>query len=107
VFIDEAWTATNMTRSFGHFRKGERLRMGHPHGDCKTTTLVAVFRLSAMVVPMVLDWSINVDWFEDYVTSVLVPELKLRVIVVIDKLSSHKQVAIFLASIGNRSSVSR
>jgi hypothetical protein len=107
VFIDEAWTATNMTRSFGHFHKGERLRMGHPHGDCKTTTLGAVFRLSGMVVPMVLDWSINVDWFEAYVTSVLVPELKPRFIVVIEKVWCHKQVGIFLASIGNRFSVSR
>ena len=28
VFIDETWTATNMTRSHGRCAKGERLRMG-------------------------------------------------------------------------------
>jgi hypothetical protein len=28
VFIDEPWTATNMTRSHGRCAKGERLRMG-------------------------------------------------------------------------------
>ena len=31
VFIDETWTATNMARSHGRCRKGERLRMGLPH----------------------------------------------------------------------------
>lgn len=31
-FIDETWTATNMTRSHGRCRRGERLRMGYPHG---------------------------------------------------------------------------
>src|SRR5690606_8557051 len=41
VFIDETWTATNMARSHGRCRRGERLRMGFPHGHRKTTTLVA------------------------------------------------------------------
>jgi hypothetical protein len=31
VFIDETWTATNMTRSHGRCPKGERLRMGLPN----------------------------------------------------------------------------
>jgi len=64
VFIDETWTATNMTRSHGRCTKGERLRMGYPHGHRKTTTLVAGLRMSGMVAPMVLDGPINGDWFE-------------------------------------------
>jgi hypothetical protein len=83
VFIDETWTATNMARTHGRCRKGERLRMGFPHGHRKTTTLVAGLRQSGMVAPMVLDGPINGDWFEAYVTSVLVPELKPGDIVVI------------------------
>jgi len=75
VFIDENWTATNMTRSHGRCRKGERLRMGFPHGHRKTTTLVAGLRMTGMVAPMVLDGPINGDWFEAYVAQVLVPEL--------------------------------
>lgn len=59
VFIDETWTATNMTRSHGRCAKGERLRMGFPHGHRKTTTLVAGLRMSGMVAPMVLDGPIN------------------------------------------------
>lgn len=43
---------------------------------------------------MVLDGPINRDWFEAYVSLVLVPELKPGDIVVIDNLSSHKRAAI-------------
>ena len=72
VFIDETWTATNMTRSHGRCARGERLRMGFPHGHRKTTTLVAGLRMSGMIAPMVLDGPINGDWFEAYVVQVLV-----------------------------------
>ena len=76
-----------MTRSHGRCPRGERLRMGFPHGHRKTTTLVAGLRMTGMVAPMVLDGPINGDWFEAYVTKVLVPELR-------DNLSSHKRVAV-------------
>ena len=94
VFIDETWTATNMARSHGRCPKGERLRMGFPHGHRKTTTLVAGLRMAGMVAPMVLDGPINGDWFEAYVTQVLVPELRPGDIVVMDNLSSHKRAAV-------------
>jgi hypothetical protein len=48
VFIDEAWTTTNMARKNGHAPKGERLRGGVPHGHWKTTTFVAGLRLTKM-----------------------------------------------------------
>jgi hypothetical protein len=80
VFIDETWTATTMTRSHGRCRRGERLRMGHPHGHRKTTTLVAGLRMTGMVAPMVLDGPINGDWFEAYVRQVLVPDLRCKTI---------------------------
>ena len=48
-----------MTRSHGRCTKGERLRMGYPHGYRKTTTLVAGLRMTGMVAPMVLDGQIN------------------------------------------------
>jgi hypothetical protein len=40
VFIDEIWASTNMARKRGRCPKGERLRMGVPHGPWKTTTFV-------------------------------------------------------------------
>jgi len=83
-----------MTRSHGRCRRGERLRMGYPHGHRKTTTLVAGLRMTGMVAPMVLDGPINGDWFEAYVDQVLVPDLRHGDIVIMDNLSSHKRASI-------------
>lgn len=90
VFIDETWTATNMARSHGRCRRGERLRMGFPHGHRKTTTLVAGLRKTGMVAPMTLDGPINGDWFEAYARHVLIPTLRPGDVVIMDNLSSHK-----------------
>jgi transposase len=83
-----------MTRSHGRCARGERLRMGYPHGHRKTTTLVAGLRMTGMVAPMVLDGPINGDWFEAYVAQVLVPTLRPGDIVIMDNLSSHKRPAV-------------
>lgn len=93
MFIDETWTATNMPRTHGRCRKGERLRMGFPHGHRKTTTLVAGLRRTGMVAPPVIDGPINGEWFEAYVAQVLVPTLKPGDVVILDNLSSHKRPA--------------
>ncbi len=94
MFIDETWTATNMTRTHGRCLKGERLRMGFPHGHRKTTTLVAGLRMAGMIAPIVLDGPITGDWFEAYVTKVLVPELRPGDVVIMDNLSSHKRASV-------------
>lgn len=108
VFIDETWTATNMARTHGRCRRGERLRMGFPHGHRKTTTLVAGLRLDGMVAPMVLDGPINGDWFEAYVTQILAPTLRpgdvvrrendpldrFLILLTMDNLSSHKRARV-------------
>ena len=47
-----------------------------------------------MVVPMVLDDPINGDWFEAYVTQVLLPELRPSDVVIIGNLSSHKRASV-------------
>ena len=93
VFIDETWTATNMTRSHGRCPRGQRLRMGFPFGHRKTTTFIAGLRLSGIVAPMVLDGPINGAWFETYVGQVLVPTLKKGDVVIMDNLSSHKRAS--------------
>lgn len=68
--------------------------MGFPHGHRKTTTLVAGLRMTAMIAPMVLNGPINGDWFEAYVTKVLVPELRPGDVVIMDNLSSHKRALV-------------
>jgi transposase len=89
VFIDETWASTNMARTHGRCRRGERLRVGVPHGHWKTTTFVAGLTTRGMIAPFVLDGPINRIAFETYVEKVLLPELKQGDIVVMDNLSSH------------------
>lgn len=68
--------------------------MGFPHGHRKATTLVAGMRMTGMVASMVFDGPINGDWFEAYVTQVLVPELRHGDIVIMDNFSGHKRAAV-------------
>jgi transposase len=90
VFIDETWASTNMARRYGRALRGQRLRVGVPHGHWKTTTFVAGLRASGLVAPFVLDGPINREAFETYVARVLVPELRAGDVVIMDNLSSHK-----------------
>src|SRR3954453_420438 len=90
TFIDETWASTNMARRYGRAPRGQRLRVGVPHGRWRTTTLVAGLRTSGLVAPFVLDGPINRAAFEAYVEKVLVPELRPGDVVILDNLSSHK-----------------
>jgi transposase len=94
VFIDETWTATNMARRHGRCCKGERLRMGFPHGHRKTTTLVAGLRKTGMVAPMTLDGPVTGDWLEACVRHVLTPTLRPGNVVIMDNLSSRKRASV-------------
>lgn len=79
-----------MARRHGRCPRGQRLRVGVPHGHWKTTTFVAGLRLTGIAAPFVLDGAINRVAFETYVEKLLVPELKPGDIVIMDNLSSHK-----------------
>jgi transposase len=50
--------------------------------------------MTGMIAPMVLDGLINGDWFEAYVTNLLVPELRSGDVVIMDNLSSHKRASV-------------
>jgi transposase len=90
VFVDETWAKTDMVRTHSRCPRGERLRMGFPHGHWKTTTFVAGLTTRGMIAPFVLGGPINRDAFETYVEKVLVPELRPGDLVIMDNLSSHK-----------------
>jgi transposase len=79
-----------MARTHGRCPRGERLRVGVPHGHWKTTTIVAALTTRGIIAPWVLDGPINRDAFETYVEKVLVPELPEGAVVIMDNLSSHK-----------------
>ena len=104
IFIDETWASTNMARRYGRAPRGQRLRVGVPHGRWKTTTFVAGLRLSGLVAPFVLDGPINRAAFEIDVEMILVPEWRPGDIVILDNLSSHKgpQVRALIEAAGAR-----
>ena len=83
-----------MARRHGRCLRGERLRIGVPHGHWKTTTVVGALTLRGLIAPFVLDGPINRDAFETYVEKVLVPELRPGDVVIMDNVSSHKGPAV-------------
>ena len=94
VFIDETWAKTNMTRTHGRCRQGERLRAKVPHGHWKTLTFLAALRHDRIDAPIVFDGPINARKFLVYVEQCLLPTLSPGDIVVMDNLSSHKGDAV-------------
>lgn len=94
IFIDETELNTKLARLRGRASRGERLRVGIPHGHWRTTTFVAGFRLSGMDAPMVIDGPINGDSFLAYVRQVLVLTLRPGDVVIMDNLGSHKGAAV-------------
>ena len=94
VFIDETWIKTNMTRTHGRCRKGERLKAKLPHGHWKTMTFIGALRLEGVTAPLVLDAPVNGESFLAWVEQFLVPTLKPSDIVVMDRLGSHKIKAV-------------
>jgi transposase len=94
VFIDETWAKTNMTRTHGRCRRGQRLVAKVPHGHWRTLTFLAALRADRIDAPCVLDGPINGPGFKAYVEQFLVPTLTPGDIVIMDNLGSHKGPAI-------------
>jgi len=90
VFIDETWAKTNMVRTHGRCRRGERLRAKVPHGHWKTLTFLAALRHDRIDAPAVIDGAINGRSFLAYVEQFLIPTLQPGDIVILDNLGSHK-----------------
>jgi transposase len=94
VFIDETWAKTNMTRTRGWARRGERLIARAPFGKWRTFTFLAALRHDRIDAPMLFDGPINGVRFRTYVEHALTPTLKPGNIVIIDNLGSHKGNAV-------------
>jgi len=94
VFIDETWAKTNMTRSHGRCRKGERLLAKAPFGRWRTLTFLAALRHDRIDAPILFDGPINGVRFRAYVEQALIPTLAPGDIVIMDNLGSHKGQAV-------------
>ncbi len=94
VFIDETWAKTNMHRSHGRCRRGQRLIGRAPHGHWRTSTFVAGLRHDGIVAPLIFNRPMNGEIFQYYVAQHLAPELRPDDIVIMDNLGSHKSQAV-------------
>jgi transposase len=90
VFIDETWTSTNMTRSYGRAPRGCRCVGSAPLGHWQTTTFVAALRHHRLTAPMVADGPMDGEMFLAWVEQFLCPTLQPGDIAILDNLSSHK-----------------
>jgi len=92
IFIDESGAKTNMTRLYGRAFDGRRVCDAVPHGHWCTTTMVSAIGLGGTKAPFVFGGAMDAEVFRIYAERVLVPELQPGDIVVMDNLSSHKDV---------------
>ena len=92
VFIDETSAQTNMVRTHGWGRRGQRLRGQAPHGHWQTFTFLAALQHDRIDAPCVLDGPINSESFKAYIEQFLVPTLKPGDIVIMDDLAAATRV---------------
>ena len=90
VFIDEAWTKTNMAPLRGCGKRGHRLHAKARFGHWNTMTFLAALRHDRIDAPWVFDGPVNADIFRVFTEQVLVPTLHPCDIVILDNLGSHK-----------------
>jgi len=64
-----------------------------PHGQWKTSTLIAGLRHDGIVAPLVIDHPMNGSTFAAYVGQFLAPTLSAGDVVVLDNLSCHRNDA--------------
>jgi transposase len=93
VFIDEIAANTKMMRLSDRYSRGERLVGRVPHGHRKTITFVAALRRNGMTAPFVVDGSMTGKTFLAFVQQCLVPTLKRKDIVIMDKPPTQKAPA--------------
>lgn len=79
-----------MVRHSGRSPRGERLVASVPHGHWKTLTFIAALRVSGLTAPYVIDGAMDGATFMAYVEQVLVPTLRMRDIVFMDNVRTHK-----------------
>lgn len=94
VFLDETGTNTSMTRLYGRAPRGQCLVDKVPQENWQQTTLVAGSRSDGVLAPFVVEGARDAATFEGEVEQVLVPRLRPGDIVVLDRLSSHRDAAV-------------
>ena len=90
IFLDESAATTQMTRTYGRARRGERVREGTPGGHWRTVTMLAALTLEGLQAPMTIESATDGDVFLAYLEQVLCPRLGPGRVVIMDNLAAHK-----------------
>ena len=94
LFFDETGINLAMARRHARAERGERALGFVPKNWGQSTTLIAGIGLRGLVAPMVIDGSLDGDFFEAYFERSVVPILRPSDVVVIDNLSVHKRARV-------------
>ncbi len=90
TFVDECGTKTNMTRTRGRARRGERVRDHAPFRHAGTQTFVAGLRYDGLVAPWVIPGAMDRTAFDTWVETQLAPTLRKGDVVILDNLKVHR-----------------
>lgn len=97
VFVDEFGTNLSMTRWYARAPVGERAYDSAPMNHGGNVTLVMGLRLTGVVAPLMFQGSMTNEAFETYTEKSLAPSLRRGDVVVMDRLSPHKQPCVAAA----------
>ena len=90
AFIDETSVKTNMIKTTGRARRGQRLIDHAPLGHLRTQTFIGALRHDRLDAPWVISGAMNSEIFDLYIVTQLVPTLREGDVVILENLSSHK-----------------
>jgi transposase len=90
VFVDESGVATDMVRTHGRARRGERVRGAVPYGRWHRLTILGGLSLAGLVACMSVEGAADTPVVVAFTEHVLVPSLRPGQVVVMDNLAPHK-----------------
>jgi transposase len=94
VYVDETGATTGMTRLCGRAPPGQRVVQAVPQGCWKMTTLVGALRRDGPTAALAFEGPTDAMAFESFVRQTLCPTLRKGDLVVMDRLSAHRDPAV-------------
>jgi transposase len=94
VFVDESGVNLGMTRLYGRGKIGSRVVEPCPRNKGKNLSVIGALSLDGLIASMTIEGSTDSAVFQTYVESLLVPNLWPGAVVLMDNLSTHKNVKV-------------
>jgi transposase len=90
IYLDESGVSTQMTRSYGRARGGQRVADAVPGGHWKMLTILGALNDQGMLAAMTIEAATDREVFLAFLEEVLCPKLRPGDVLVMDNLSAHK-----------------